>query len=1025
MPSLRRKEPGLAAATVAGAALALLPPLFGASPERPAPAWTHEVGLEVDLSAAGELAGIARDTGTDGRGLVALTPLDLEDAAAQDPALETIAAALRTLRGIGVRPVVSLHFSGRSLPGPAEPERMRSWEQALAALARLGESDLAAVTLVLPEDLEAASLSAVELGYLIKRTSVALRTVRRDLAVLLDLPTPLERLLAPLLAEDVGPYVDGVCLAAPPEAEAEWVRGQAQDLFRLRPGMRLLTRGWSASSPEAAVLAYLRAVGAGASGVLFGEIGADGAEAWQVLARLREQVPDRMPPAPAAKVRFLGADGAEVRVEHGHFFDPEAFEAVVWYRSDPGAPAKVEAVVGTSDATAPAVFDPLSGDLRWVSLWVPDRKTRTTRFDVPLRQAPLLMHYRREIGSAGERGDLSVERERIPPVEEILARHQEFQAAQDRRLRRWIADATIELHYSVGTAGANFDLTYKSRLYADPEGTTEWEHRSLEFNGAPYRGKKLPDLPYVLPERVVEVPLRLTLNKDYTYRLVGRDGLDGVECWLVEFEPVDPARRLYRGRVWIDSRTYARRRLSAVQTAVESPLISVEDDLRFEPIDTGDGPLWVLSRARGQQVITISGRNLILVRELTFRDFQINPADFEARREAALASPAFIVRESERGYETLIRRDDGTREARPSGIQKTLMLLGGVFYNEAVSVPVPLAGVNYFDFKAGGRNLHLEVFAAGAFNFANLTDPDFLGTKWEVGADLVTRAFPLTDRYLRSEEGGEGEEIEAFGVDDITQGLSFNAGRPLGPFLKFTGFYEIEYARYSRDEDTRAAFVTPSDTFVHALEARLDFDRRGTSVRIFGRAARRSRWEPWGFPDAALPALGPEASAPGFGLGSLLEEFDPDARDYIQYGASVSRLWTPGLLTTLRGEAAWMQGEDLDRFSKFQFSSLGSLRLQGFGGSGVRFDQGGIARGTYTFKVGPLLRLDASLEHARVRDRALGRRDYLGFTGAGLAGNFTLPAGWVVRLGYGVGLDADLQDRKGEHELLLVLMKIL
>jgi hypothetical protein len=858
----------------------------------------------------------------------------------------------------------------------------------------------------------------------VKRTSVALRTVRRDLTILLDLPAPVERWLALLLAEDAGPYVDGVSLAAPPEAGANWVREQAQALFRLRPGMCLLTRGWSAPSAESSVVTYLQAVGAGASGVLFADAGGDRSDMWQVLARLREQIPDRIPPAPPSKLRFLGTDGAEIEVEHGHFFDPEAFEAVVWYRGRTGSPAKVEAVVGTSDATAPAVFDPLSGDLRWVSLWVPDRKARTTRFDVPLREAPLLMRYRREIGPTGERGDLSVARERIPPVEEILARHQEFQAAQDRRLKRWIADATIELHYRIGTAGGNFDLTYHSRLYAEPEGTTEWEHRSLDFNGAPYRGKKLPDLPYVLPERVVEVPLRLTLNKDYSYRLVGRDRLDGAECGVVEFEPVDPARRLYRGRVWIDILTHARRRLSAIQTAVESPLLSVEDDLRFAPVETDQGPLWVLGHSRGQQLITVSGRNLSLLREITFRDFVVNPADFEAQREAALASPAFIVRESAQGYETLIRKDDGTREARPSGIQKTLMVLGGVFYNEAVSAPVPLAGINYFDFKTGGRNLHLEVFAAGAFNFANLTDPDFLGSKWEVGADLATRAIPLTDRYLSSDPEEEGEEIEEFGVDDITQGLSLNAGRQLGPFLKFTGFYELEYARHSRDNDAKAAFVTPSDTFVHAFEARLDFDRKGTSVRLFGRAIRRSTWDPWGFPAGSLSALSPPVS-PESAAGSLLEEFDPEARDFVQYGATVSHLWTPGLLQTLRGEATWMQGEDLDRFSKFQFSSLGSLRLQGYGGSGVRFDQGGIARGTYTFKAGPLMRLDLSLEHAQVRDRALGQRDYLGFTGAGLAGNFTLPAGWVVRLGYGVGLAADLEEREGEHELLLVLLKIL
>lgn len=983
--------------------------------------WTHELGVETPLDALALLPDLARAAGAEGRGLMVRADLDLEDAYAQDPGLASLEEALEPLREAGLRPVLTLHFSGRDLPGPQEPERMARWEEALAALARLGAKGVSVVGVALPESLEASGRSLPEVSFLLKRTGVALRTVQRDLTVLLDLPEPVESWLEPLLSEDVGPYIDGVALAAPEDAGAEWVARQARALLRLRPGLRLLTSGWSAGDPAAVVETYLRAVGAGASAALFRPPVAPGEEDfWALLARLRGEIPERMPPAPPAAIRFLDDQGREVRVAHGHFFDPEAFDAVVWYRAEAEAPAKVEAVLATPDAVSPSVVDPLSGEMRWISLWVPDRRARTTRFDVPLRGQPLLLRYHREIPAAGERGDLKVATERIPPVEEILARHQEFQAAQDRRLRRWVADATIGLHYRVGTSGGDFDLTYDSTVYAEPEGSTEWAHHSLLFNGAPYRGKKLPDLPYVLPERVVEVPLRLTLDKRYTYRLAGRDTLDGAETWVVEFGPLDPARNLYRGKVWIDAATYVRRRLSAVQTRVETPLLSVEDELHFEPLPGPGEPLWVLKRSRGQQVITVSGRNLVLVREIDFTNFRINPPDFDEQRQAALASPGFIVRETAEGYQTLDLKEDGTRVPRPSGIQKTLLLLGGVFFNESVSVPVPLAGVNYFNFKTGGRDLHLEVFAAGAFNFANLTDPNFLGSRWEVGADLSTRAFPLTDRFLHAAAGGE--EIEEFGVDDITQTLSFLAARPLGSFFKFTGSYEIDYVRFSRDEETRAAFETPSDTIVHGVEARLDFDRQGTSVRLFGRASRRATWSPWGFPSSALGSVGlvPEDAA-----GTLLEEFDPDSRDFLQYGLTLSRLWTPGLLQTLRGELGWMQGDDLDRFSKFRFSSLGDLRVRGFGGSGVRFDQGGLARGVYTFKVGPLLRLDAALEHARVRERDLGQREFLGFTGLGLAGNFTLPGGWVVRLDYGIGLSSDLEEREGEQEILLVLLRLL
>ncbi len=1001
------------------------------------PVWSHALGVEVNLEEIGALADELRRAEAAGNGLLVHTDLDLEALYSQDPSLQSLWKVLRPLVKNGLQPVLTLQFHGRALPGPEEEERLDAWVSGLEGLAGLGGHMLAAVALQLPENLDAAGRTPAEVAFFVKRSGVALRTVRRDLPILLDLPEPVGDWLRPLLAEDVGPYIDGVILQAPDPADEEWVERQSDTLLDLRPGLRLLTRGWPVHDPAQVLEVYLRAVGAGAAAVLFDRRDAVGdAFLWSLLGRLREKIPDRMPPAPPATVRFLGPDGREVAAVHGHFFDSERFDGVIWYRSSAReAPDKVEVILGTADAAAPLVINPVSGDEHWVTLWVPDRRARTTRFDVPFGEDLLLLHYERQISAAGERDDLQVVTERVPPVEEILARHQEFQAAQDARQKRWIADATIALHYSIGASGTLFDLTYESTVYADPEGSTEWEHRRLLFNGTPYRSKKLPDLPYVLPERVVEVPLRLTLDKDYQYRLIGRDKVGGASAWKVEFAPLDPKRNLYRGRVWIDTETFARLRLSAVQTVVESPVLSLEEDLRFEALERPGAPLWVLKRSRGQQVITVSGRNLVLVREIEFDNFQINPEDFEQQRQRALASPHFIVRETEDGYQTLERRKDGTRVPRPSGARRTLFLLGGIFYNESVSVPVPLAGINYFNFEAGGRDLHLEIFATGALNFVNLTDPKFLDSKWEVGADLLTRAFPITDRYLRTD--AEGEEIEEFGVDDITQRLSLIGGRPLGSFFKLTTLYDLEYIRYSRDEDTPSAFVTPPDTFVHNVEAKLEFNRQATSVRIFGRYSRRTSWGPWGFPSAALSGVGSGADpATGFGAGTLLEDFDPDAKDYLQYGFSASRLWSPTLLQTLRAEVSWFQGEDLDRFSKFAFSTLGDVRVRGFGGSGVRFDQGGIARAVYTFGLGNALRLDVSLDHARVRERDPGERkfvpgrdlgagEFLDFTGLGVAGNFTLPGGWIVRLDYGIGLFSDLEEPEGEQEIFLQLLRIL
>ena len=66
----------------------------------------------------------------------------------------------------------------------------------------------------------------------------------------------------------------------------------------------------------------------------------------------------------------------------------------------------------------------------------------------------------------------------------------------------------------------------------------------------------------------------------------------------------------------------------------------------------------------------------------------------------------------------------------------------------------------------------------------------------------------------------------------------------------------------------------------------------------------------------------------------------------------------------MRAEINYLDGSDLDRFSRYEFSFFGDDRLNGFSGSGVRFDQGWIARAGYAFNLFEVIRLpgDTSLD---------------------------------------------------------------
>ena len=87
----------------------------------------------------------------------------------------------------------------------------------------------------------------------------------------------------------------------------------------------------------------------------------------------------------------------------------------------------------------------------------------------------------------------------------------------------------------------------------------------------------------------------------------------------------------------------------------------------------------------------------------------------DANREAALASDATMVRDTDQGLRYLKKEKDGERVVETEFDSSRLFLVGGVFWDESVDFPIPLAGVNYLDFDFNKRGNQLNVFFAGAF----------------------------------------------------------------------------------------------------------------------------------------------------------------------------------------------------------------------------------------------------------------------------------------------------------------------
>jgi hypothetical protein len=496
------------------------------------------------------------------------------------------------------------------------------------------------------------------------------------------------------------------------------------------------------------------------------------------------------------------------------------------------------------------------------------------------------------------------------------------------------------------------------------------------------------------------------LNKDYVYEYVGEDRVGEFDCHVLAFRPIDPSKNLYEGRAWIETRTFAPVKTSTVQSKLLPPLTSSEEQDFYTPQPGPDGTTyWLLTRLEGQQILSVSGQAVVLLREIDFKNLKINDSGFSQAREQAYQSERQMLRDTPEGLRYLERTEGGERMVKEQTRKSALVGLAGLYRQPGLDYPViPLLGAVYFNYDVGGRGVQMTALLGGAINLFSYSDPHLFGKRLDATAQVVTFAVNITDQlFVR------GEELAKSNVDTRTQSLSGALGGALGSFMRVKATYGFDYVNYSRDADTDT-FIVPRDTFIQLPGIEWEFNRAGWRVAAAGQKGMRSRWASWG--DETLPCPSP---------GSCVTDFDPRQKTYETYQFDVEKQVFLPLFQKLRFEASWKTGSRLDRFSEYQFSFFGD-RVRGFSGSGVRFDRGGIVRAQYAFNVANVIRFDAALDRARVRD-SLTSDDFHSFTGFGIAGNMMGPWETVLQFDVGVALQSDFAPLKGGTEFQIGLLK--
>ena len=588
-------------------------------------------------------------------------------------------------------------------------------------------------------------------------------------------------------------------------------------------------------------------------------------------------------------------------------------------------------------------------------------------------------------------------------VEEVIARHQSAVARQAARIRSLISTGSLTVTFEAPGFPAPITVSAESIAYAaGPQ--TDIEMRSVRVNGIEFKGAGIPRLPIIEPERVSAPPLAITLTSDYRYELRGTAEVDGILCYVVDFEPASRSGSFFKGRSWIDVTTFGLVRVEARQTRLRGPIVSSEqvDEYRRD-----GGGFWLPIRSHVRQLYEGAAHKTPIDRVLVTRTHEIDAPDFEGRREAAHASSAPMLRDTPSGYRYLSRStgasaavgrpDEAARDVADRASHVRTMVMGAIF-DPNISHPLPFAGLSYVDFDLFGTGTQLNGFFGGTFGQLAISVPSMGGTRWQLGGRAFAMLSSFNDRAFV-----DGLEHYDANISQRPAHGSVWLIRPLSTRASIKAGYEVDYTRYRASVTTDPTFTVPADQLVHGFRASVDAQRGGWRASAWWNPAIRAGWRPWG----------PLESG----------EYRSTHHDFQRAGVSVVRVTvlSPGLV--VRGEGSWMAGRDLDRFSRMAFDGFEN-RLRGFPAALIRYDRGAVLRGSAAWSLGSRMRLDGFVDTAFVHDPGLSA-GLTRLTGLGTAIEVPAPFGTMVAAEWGYGIQGRRSDgREGTHVVRITGYKI-
>lgn len=844
---------------------------------------------------------------------------------------------------------------------------------------------------------------AGELAFILKLTTVQVRAADPDARVVAGgLRAADTAWLESLYREDVAAYLDAIAVEAP-RANALTSVGALADLTALVEredstavvALTGIALDDAAEAPRRLADWELRLLGTTAVAHAYATTTAALAPALGVASALKDLLTAEVVPLDekGSSLKLVRA-GQDVTPSFPHrlLYNVGTFATYFVYWGGPDAGTEtLQVELREAGGKPPLIRDPLKARQGTAREFLRDPRTKTSRVNVvPVPDRPLLLDFHGASDAYVSRAEVT--EAVLPSVAEIIARHQETQAAQDALVATYVADARMEQHFRPSATDPGFDVVTDNRFYFDREGT-EWEELSFTLNGSKW-GANRPPFPLLQPEKVLSLPLDLRLNKDYTYRLEGVDTIDDRRAYAVRFEPVDGARSLYRGTVWIDTESFLKLKVQSVQTQLAPPVVSSEEVQYFTPAGEADGrTLSMFTRLVARQIMLVAGRNLLVERDVRFSNFRVNASDFASARAASRATNHVMYRDTERGLRYFVKKGE-ERVVQENATTNAKALAVGVTIDPSYDFPLPLLGINYLDFEFLGKNQQLALLFGGVLALANVQHPKILGPRVDASIDLFAIAVPVNDQVY--DAGGERREER---LRDHPFSTGVNLGWQFTDFQKLTASYQFRFDAYSADKQTLPGFTVPVDTVTNGFGLAYEYKRGGYALGGTAFAYRRGSWERW-----------------GSGAG-----FDPGQRAYQKYSASLSKDFFFGL-HKVHLNGAYYGGRHLDRFSMYQFGFFDENRIHGVPSAGVRFGELAMLRSGYSFNLFDLYRVDVFLEQAIGKDPTRDGR-WRGVTGVGLGLNLRTPFGTMLRADIGKSFLPALYSGSGSFVAQIMVLK--